>query len=420
MAFFFKQGVDTLYKSLTKLIGKAFFLLFLFSGAAAAEKIEIPIAELTLKITDKAIVLHKKERLHYNSQLVPDPPRYVFDIIGIKGRYLTKHLHNHPTISSVRIAPHPRYTRIVFDLKVNPLKTEVVDSSKTITIRIITASEEPPPSVRPVQEPLPRPGLQQPKEEAEIPEAPERVQALPVSPGDQEDLRREEVADPKPPEESKEKTPRMQEVELRFSVSDLIVTFPYGSRTIRDVTVKNRSQSKLFMTALAERVIEPGMAEERREPAKTLLVSPRRFELATGQERLVRLVLTDHDAENEAVFRVNFIPDAEPFEVQAQKPMQVRLNAGLSALVVAMPRDPHAELVPQWEEDQVVLHNAGNTNVYLDRGKVCDLSRCAAVPAKRIYSSANWIIRASGLQSIEFLKKVGNEFENILIKRDES
>ena len=360
--------------------------LFHVRTAYAEKSKVIPISSgISIEILDDTVILHKNRSIRFDSQLIDNPPRYVIDLFNLKiPKHSTYTLTEHKKFSAVRTAPHDLYSRIVIDLRAAPLALPPI-IEKTNSLEISFSSEE--------------------IESRELP-VPLIIAAAEV------------VKAPQAAEEAKTNSDTA-EAELRFSVSDLIVTFPYTSRSIRDVTVKSRSSSVLFMTAAAEQIFNAGTPAEKREPAKTLLISPRRFELAPGQERLVRIVVANREEDYEGIFRVNFIPDSEDFKVSSVRPTLPQIKVGLAALVIVSPKSPHAELVATWEGEKLILQNNGNTNIFLDQIRACDGKRCVNLPAKRIYSNARWIIKADNLSSLEFLQKIGEDFENVVIKRKE-
>lgn len=208
------------------------------------------------------------------------------------------------------------------------------------------------------------------------------------------------------------------DTELKFSVSALVVNLPYNGRGVQDVVVRNRSDRPLFMKATALRVINPGGSPESLTPTTELLVSPRRLTLEQGQERTIRLVVAKRtsDAE-ESVYRVQLIPDAEPFENQAEG-QQLRVSTGLALLVTVGPKNPKTSVQPHWRKNTLVLENKGNVNVLLERGQSCFKGQCATIPSRRLYPGARWEIPLKRADSVEFLQRSGDEFERLVIAKE--
>lgn len=457
-----KNYINALFAHPPFFVVLVFFLLVITTNVLAQSNSELmPITEgLSVEAQDSIVTIHTDKKVKPEAQLIPNPPRYVIDIPQYQvPRPKKKSLPLHLKFSAVRAASHEKYVRIVIDLRALPVTApRITESSKTIQINfaaeigstapiaeiphiptsVITYAPTikpeftistiiiPTPTITPTITALIEIEKTELKSTKASPSPTPGAAGKTVAPLATITAVQTQSAAIKPTIATPAKVNITenysllevpQKVELRFSVSDLIINIPFASRGIRDVTVKNRSRSPLFMTAVAEQVFNAGKSEERREPSKSLLVSPRRFELAAGQERLVRIVVTNKNPEEEGVFRINFVPDSEPFKVQNIKPLQPPINAGLSALALARPKIPRVQLVSMWEEEQLLLQNTGNTNIFLDRGKACSGKRCVALPAKRLYAGAKWIISASEVSSVEFLQKTGEDFENIVLKR---
>jgi hypothetical protein len=360
---------------------------------------------LSVEVFQNYIAVKTDKKTTPATDFITNPPRYILDLPGYNSpKPVSYHLIKHEIFSAIRTAPHKDFVRIVVDLISPPAQNPTLTVSQSliqVTFKPEPVKREFAPAVA-VESVL---TLATPVTEVSTP-FPEVLPTVTSVPEEQAPVA----------EKKAEEVKNIEKVDLRFSVSELIVNIPFTDKNIRDLTVKNTSDSQLFMTALAETVENAGMIDEKRTPAKSLLVSPRRFELDPGKERLVRLVVASRDPETEGVYRVNFIPDTEPFKEQKIS-LRPIYNAGLSVLVLASPKDPKSDLTDIWSEDKLTLENNGNTNIYLEQGKACKEKQCVGLPAKRIYSKASWIISAEGITSVEFLQKSGNGFENVVLKR---
>ena len=208
------------------------------------------------------------------------------------------------------------------------------------------------------------------------------------------------------------------QVDLKFSVSDLEVIYPFGDSPIKDVKVKNRSILPLYMTATVFEIQNPGQSDEERRPTSDLLISPKRFQLDKGEERGLRLVLAKHlRGDTESIYRVDLVPDATSFENQSNT-KQVAISTGISMLVVAEPKNPTSDFKWTWSDNVLTFKNNGNSNVFLDAGKGCKGTKCAGLPEHRVYANSSWELPVHDFDSIEYLQRVNNGIKKLVIRRD--
>ena len=171
-----------------------------------------------------------------------------------------------------------------------------------------------------------------------------------------------------------------------------IVTFQAGSAPREDVTVFNRGEEPLFAEIEVLDVRNPGTDEEERVVVRDpesigLVASPRRLMVPAGSRRLVRLVNLEGHGDEERVYRVNVRPVAGEMEAGA---MGVHILVGYQLLVFVPPVEPRVELDARREGNRLHLHNRGNVNIRLFRGRQCDPpgdtdADCVSVESIRLY-----------------------------------
>lgn len=217
-------------------------------------------------------------------------------------------------------------------------------------------------------------------------------------------------------------------LELKFSVSKMVVTFTSDMRPIADVVVKNRGDHPLFMTSNVKRLADPSVGDSPLVATTEVVSSPKKFELAPEDERAVRLLLNrSSDLDKESIYRVEIVPSAEPFESQNGR-MVLNVATGIALLVIVEPRSPQPNLEWNWSEDGVTVRNTGNTNVLLERGQACGGKRCYALPIKRIYAGASWSIpvkpakaedlKSGDVTSLRFMQKIRDDFQPLVVRRN--
>ena len=152
-----------------------------------------------------------------------------------------------------------------------------------------------------------------------------------------------------------------------------IITFEAGSTPREDVTVFNRGESRLFAEVEVLEVRNPGTEDEERVVVRDpraigLVASPRRLMVPAGSRRMVRLVNLEGHGDEERVYRVNLRPVEGDVESDA---MGVRILVGYQLLVFVPPVEPRVELEARREGETLHLHNRGNVNIRLFRGRQC-------------------------------------------------
>lgn len=210
---------------------------------------------------------------------------------------------------------------------------------------------------------------------------------------------------------------------LRFSVDRVYVAFETGARPVQNVVAKSRHDKPLYITAGAQRVLNPGTARQTIEPTEDLVVSPRRFELEPGGERTLRLLLKKPAASDEVVYRIVLLPQADSFERQI---IDVKMNGelrkvdvitGLVMNVVSRPAQPSLKITWKVDGEELIVTNAGNTEVLLESGQFCpeEQEQCYPVPSKRLYAGNSFGLRVPEPGVFRFMKRHGEEFQQLVM-----
>lgn len=210
----------------------------------------------------------------------------------------------------------------------------------------------------------------------------------------------------------------------QISVDQVIFHFKKGERPFKNLVVRNTSNEQVFINVVAETVIRPGFPDERREATSALVVSPKRFPVAAQGQRTVRLVLEGEPGEVEQVYRVKFLPQGDEFgdgpssKTKEGKQAVLKVMFSVGILVLADPAEPQGKITSRREADKLVLRNEGNTNVFLDEGKVCErgTQNCTDLPSNRLYGGNEWTLTVPANRSVIFRQQIGDNFDNLVIE----
>ena len=180
-------------------------------------------------------------------------------------------------------------------------------------------------------------------------------------------------------------------------LSQLIVQLQSGKKIREDVEVWNNSPERAYVTVEASEVVNPGQpAESRRtdpDPARLgLLVSPARMILEPGQRKLVRMAVVSPRADRERVYRVTVKPTVGEVASEASG---LKILIGYDVLVLVRPADLRPNVVASRSGDALIFRNDGNMSVELLEGRQCKAVgvNCTELPAKRLYSGAQWSVK---------------------------
>ena len=211
-------------------------------------------------------------------------------------------------------------------------------------------------------------------------------------------------------------------LEPGFSIDRVFIRFASEGRPVENFSVKNNRQVPLFLTADAFKVEHPGLPEEKRVATREIVVAPRRVTLMPGERRTLRLLLRGEPEDVEGVYRVQIVPQLETFEKQrvelraGGEVHSVMAVVGLGLLVVAEPAEVHSALEWQRSLNALTLENRGNVNVLLDRMQLCrGEGECQALPMVRLYAGNRLTLPAPAASSLQFLKRIGSEYERVVI-----
>ena len=182
-----------------------------------------------------------------------------------------------------------------------------------------------------------------------------------------------------------------------MTVDPVILGFDRPDLKRQDMVVGNLSLRPLYLEVSAARIMEPAAETEtyleRPGPDEVgLLVAPRRVVLQPGEEKVVRVILLDHDIETDKAWRVHFKPVIG--EVVTDSPVAVPL-VGVKALVYARPDDAKANIISQRDGEALMLTNTGNTNAILTGGTQCARSDtdCKSLRGTRLWPGMVWTTR---------------------------
>lgn len=194
----------------------------------------------------------------------------------------------------------------------------------------------------------------------------------------------------------------------------VIMSFESDGADRQDITVGNVSSRVQYLEVSAQQITNLGEgAEEYFESPNPeevgLLVAPRRVVLQPGEEKVVRVILLDHDLDRDKAWRVYFKPVIG--DIETDKSVAVTLVA-IKALVFARPDHAHSDVVGTRDGQTLTLTNQGNTNVVLYDGAQClgAAVECTPVVGKRLWPGKSWTTELPEDAPVTFkLRDTGDE-----------
>jgi len=179
-----------------------------------------------------------------------------------------------------------------------------------------------------------------------------------------------------------------------------IVIFEDG-QTREDVKVLNNSpEDKLYVSVEGYRVVDPGTEDEIYEPLKdnlqpSFVATPGKLVVQPDSSNIVRLLSLAPAADEERIYRINFLPIARPLALDEIEPggekgvkPALEILLAYQVLAIVLPVDPAPSVDMKRTGKSVVFSNAGNANYLLTNGQQCDPDDqevCSGLPNKRIY-----------------------------------
>jgi P pilus assembly chaperone PapD len=180
-----------------------------------------------------------------------------------------------------------------------------------------------------------------------------------------------------------------------LSIDKVIVDFKPGDKPIDNINITNQSDKPLKVTVNSIEVTHSDLPDQKETPTDKLVVAPKAFELAPGEQRPVRLVLRGFPDDMEAIYRVRFVPST-PTEQRTQqvdgKSVQVSIIVSMGALIMVAPKTPKPDLKFAREGGKIHFTNAGNVTALIQREDFCteDKKTCASLDGKRMYPGTTW------------------------------
>jgi P pilus assembly chaperone PapD len=212
--------------------------------------------------------------------------------------------------------------------------------------------------------------------------------------------------------------------ELSFNVDRVLVDFRSDARPVQNILVTNTSPRSIALTAQVREVESPGRSEEQLKETRAVLVSPMNLSLEPGASRQVRIVGVEEPEDTEQVFKLALTPlrGASPVSDQAfvdGVPAEVRGAPAFEVLILRAPEEAVASLVWKRAGSEVVLSNEGTRSIALTELRVCrgaGTAGCVDSPSRRLYPGTSWSTAVPEGGRLEVLKRVGNDFETVVIE----
>lgn len=194
--------------------------------------------------------------------------------------------------------------------------------------------------------------------------------------------------------------------QIHISVDTVQRYFLEGEKRFQTLRVSNNHPNSTFEIGsellMYKNIADRDAKEVEFEPVQGhFLLAPKKFTLAPGQTRAVRLVHTKGHQDKERVYRLSFRPD----KVSDEDPRRNENATGISPvtrvvtaagmLILASPTNPNLELTHVRDEEGVVFTNIGNIAADLRLTKeYCYTSNegsgCMELPGKRLYPGEVW------------------------------
>lgn len=185
----------------------------------------------------------------------------------------------------------------------------------------------------------------------------------------------------------------------------VIVNFSAKESKKIDVDVTNVSVDTAYVAVEVFEVLDPGTDQENRrkvlDPKEIkLLVTPNKMIIPPKGHKLIRLVNIAEVDDKERIYRIKVAPIVG--DIQA-KETGVKVLIAYGMLVIVEPKEPNAELIFVKKGLTINFENKGNTNILLDKGKVCpfigkdkqkkvDYEKCKTLEARRLYAGNKWTL----------------------------
>lgn len=197
-------------------------------------------------------------------------------------------------------------------------------------------------------------------------------------------------------------------------LSNAIVHFEPGAPSRQDVEITNTGAQPLYVQVEPKAVLNPGTEQESRQvivdPREFgLLVTPNRLVIAPGASRAIRLVNIGGHDEQERIFRITARPIAGELEAKSSG---LKILIGYEVLAIVYPAKAEPQLEVKRQGRQLLVRNAGNTNVLLQEGFQCAEPKladedCTSISGRRMYPGNEWQSELPHDMPIRFYQSVG-------------
>ena len=187
-----------------------------------------------------------------------------------------------------------------------------------------------------------------------------------------------------------------------FSVADLLVTpavidFRNDSPPRQNIEIKNpHNSSSLYIDIRVNQVTDPDTEQQTLTPVtkshdQILTVTPSRFVLPPQNTRDITFTTMKTPVNTDQVFQIQI--NATPIQ-EAGLTEPYKKNAH-TVLIILRPEEPLVRLTTKRNNNDLKIHNAGNTSVVLYDGMRCSADTepdCKPVSSKRLYSDQTWLL----------------------------
>lgn len=180
------------------------------------------------------------------------------------------------------------------------------------------------------------------------------------------------------------------------ALSKVIVDLAPEAPPRDDIEITNTGDERQYIVAEPAVIQAPGTAQEKRiestDPTVTgLLVSPQKLVLEPHESKLIRVALVAPRDNQEHVFRLTIKPVAGAIEAEQTS---LKVFVGYDVLVIARAAAFAGEITAIRSPGTITFHNGSNASVELADGRQCDATgeNCASLPAKRLYSGADFAV----------------------------
>ncbi len=196
--------------------------------------------------------------------------------------------------------------------------------------------------------------------------------------------------------------------QLSFSVSELSLYFEKSEKPIKNITIKNKGKSTLFIVSNIQKVTNNSFDLPSLQNTKEIVITPKNFTIFPKESATFRAVYLPTMSKVESQYQIFLMPFNKDFTKKIG-------NKSFVINVVADPLTINDDFKFYRVANVITFKNSGNRSVYILNAKTCSDEGCKTVSDIRIPHASELKLNVNDKDYFEFTKKVGNEFEKIRV-----